>query len=92
MATYTVYGTINDGYDGFPNIQAQLSWDEQTCNTYHKALAQFCINRGAGLINAVQTSTGKNLNGRPYREYDLEIRCRENGAEAVRRVRIYRNM
>lgn len=79
MRDWTIYGEINNGRDGFPNIVAELSWGVHYSGgyggvkSYEDLIKVFCRKRNAHTRNIKFVGTEKNLNGQKYRVYEVEI-------------------
>ena len=85
----TYCGDINNGRQGFPNIQAQLNWSECNTRVHAKAIASHVTSRGCELAHFKKEGTGKNLAGHKYTEYTLHIRSNETNAEKSVTMRLF---
>lgn len=74
--TYTVHWEVNDGRNGYPNIQADLNWSDVQCRSYEEAIREHANVKGVNKILSISEVIGKGsrgkMNGRSYRDFMVE--------------------
>jgi len=79
MKRWTIYGSINNGRDGFPNNVGEMTSDEVYSGQYraptsHEDLIRrFCDVRKSHTRKIEQIGTYTNLNGEKFRKYAVEV-------------------
>lgn len=77
---WMVRGNINDGRDGFPNNQGELSWydwvsgrDFRIPVSYEDAILKFCHARAVRVNTIEYVDFWSDLNGSRYRKYIVKV-------------------
>lgn len=70
---YTVHWAVNDGRNGYPNIQADLEWSDIQCRTYKEAVRAHANKKDVRKILSISETMGKGskgkINGQNYRDF-----------------------
>lgn len=76
--TYTVHWSVNDGRNGYPNIEADLSWSDIQCNSYESAIRAHAFIKGANkTLSISETNSKGKINGRSYRDYLVQYLAKD---------------
>lgn len=79
--TYTVHWEVNDGRNGYPNIQADLNWSDIQCRKYEEAIRAHAYIKGVNKILSISETTGKGsrgkINGRSYRDFMVQYLAKD---------------
>ncbi len=98
--TYTVYGAINDGRNGYPNMPQQLSWTEWTNSVIyptrsyeealqrHLAVMNAAVMKGAGTWLFEEIKRGR-VNGMSCRDYNVTYGAKDGGEDITREIRVF---
>jgi len=72
---YTTHWNVNDGRNGYPNIQAELTHTDIFCNSYVEAIQLHAKFRGVNRVLNIAEMVGRGckgkINGRNYRDYHV---------------------
>ncbi len=93
--TYTVYGAINDGRNGYPNMPQQLDWTEHNdARSYidamylHMNLMGAARSSGRTMYRVEEIERGR-INGANYRDYNITYGAKDGGEDITREIRVF---
>lgn len=67
---YEVHWKVNDGRNGYPNIQAELDWSEIFCRSYREAITAYAKMKGVRKMVSISATYSKGkIRGRNYRDF-----------------------